>query len=199
MTHRAILLSGGMDSFALTYLLRPEVAITLDYGQLPAKAEVSAASRLAERLRIQHKVFSIDLRSLGSGDLTDRPAVADAPTSDWWPFRNQALITVAAMAIIGQGVEEICIATVSSDSCHKDGSSEFITSMDKLLRIQEGALRLTAPAMELSTAELVSRSGIPYSLLAWSHSCHTSNLACGQCRGCAKHRTVVGELGYAEV
>lgn len=199
MTRRAILLSGGMDSFALTYLLPPVVAITLDYGQLPAKAEISAASRLTERLRIEHKVLAIDLRTLGSGDLTSRPAVRDAPASDWWPYRNQALITLAAMAIIGQGIEEICIATVSSDSYHKDGTHEFITSMDNLLRIQEGALRLTAPAIELSTAELIRRSGIPYSLLAWSHSCHTANLACGQCRGCAKNRTVVGELGYAEV
>lgn len=50
---KAILLSGGMDSIALAYWLRPEVAITLDYGQKAAEAEIAAAARVAQLLRIR--------------------------------------------------------------------------------------------------------------------------------------------------
>ena len=35
---RALLLSGGMDSIALAFWKRPEIAITIDYGQRAAEA-----------------------------------------------------------------------------------------------------------------------------------------------------------------
>lgn len=53
-----------------------------------------------------------------------------------------------------------------------------------------------APAIELSTAELVRKSGIPPSFLAWAHSCHKSHVACGNCRGCNKYMEVFQEVGY---
>lgn len=193
-----LLLSGGMDSFALTYQERPDVAVTIDYGQKPAVAEIRAARILTDRLSIQHVTISVDLSALGSGDLNGTPAIENAPASDWWPYRNQALITLAAMRLIPNGVKRLLIATVRTDSVHRDGTKEFIRTISDLLAMQEGAMLVDAPAMEMSTANLVKQSGIPYTLLAWAHSCHTGNIACGQCRGCVKHREVVAELGYAE-
>ena len=86
-----------MDSIALAWWKRPEVAITIDYGQLPARAEVAAATAVARRLGMEHHVVSIDCRSLGSGDMAGRSASDHAPASDWWPYRNQMLATFAAM------------------------------------------------------------------------------------------------------
>lgn len=191
-----ILLSGGMDSFALAFMSKPDIALTIDYGQRPAKAELNAAKLLTERLGIPHLSLTIDLSSLGSGDLSDTAAIHLAPASDWWPFRNQALITLAAMKLLPLNVNEIHIGTVKSDSFHADGSLAFIQAMNNLLHLQEGNIQLRAPAISLTTTELVKASHIPYSLLAWSHSCHKANVACGQCRGCVKHREVVEELGY---
>jgi len=37
---KAILLSGGLDSIALAYWLRPQIAVTIDYGQRPARAVI---------------------------------------------------------------------------------------------------------------------------------------------------------------
>ena len=193
-----LLLSGGMDSFALTYQERPDIAATVDYGQRPAAAEIRAARILTDRLGIQHVTISVDLSALGSGDLAGTPAIENAPASDWWPYRNQALITLAAMRLIPNGVKRLLIATVGTDSVHRDGTKEFIRMISELLAKQEGSMLVDAPAMDMSTADLVKQSGIPYSLLAWAHSCHTGNIACGQCRGCVKHREVVAELGYAE-
>jgi len=65
--------------------------------------------------------------------------------------------------------------------------------------LQEGRIRVEAPAIHGSTVDLIRKSEIPYSLLAWAHSCHTGNIACGRCRGCNKHRNVVAELGYANI
>ena len=193
-----LLLSGGMDSYALTYKERPDIAVTIDYGQKPASAEIHAARILTDRLSIPHVIISVDLGSLGSGDLAGTPAIENAPASDWWPYRNQALITLAAMRLIQSGVKRLLIATVGTDSIHRDGTTQFIRTISELLAMQEGAMVVEAPAIDMSTADLVKQSGIPYSLLAWAHSCHTGNIACGQCRGCVKHREVVAELGYTK-
>ena len=198
MNEVGLLLSGGMDSFALTYQERPDFAVTIDYGQRPATAEICAARILTDRLNIEHVTISADLSALGSGDLASVPALEDAPASDWWPFRNQLLITLAAMRLIQNGVSRLLIATVGSDSIHRDGTKEFVKNICQLLAMQEGAMLVEAPAIDMSTIDLIKQSGIPYSLLAWAHSCHTSNIACGKCRGCIKHREVVSELGYAD-
>ena len=56
---KAILLSGGMDSIALSYWLKPEIAITLDYGQKAAEAEIKVASHIAEILCMEHQPYNL--------------------------------------------------------------------------------------------------------------------------------------------
>jgi len=189
-----LLLSGGMDSLALAWWVRPEIGITLDYGQLAAEAEVSASKAICKRLEIQHCVVSIDCRAVGSGDMAGAQADAHAPASDWWPYRNQMLVTLAAMKAISLGVTTLYLGTVKSDGSHRDGTPEFIGAISRLMALQEGGMTVEAPAIELSTAELVRKAGVPRDMLAWAHSCHKSNVACGRCRGCNKYLEVWGEL-----
>lgn len=191
---RALLLSGGMDSLALAWWVRPEIGITLDYGQLAAEAEVSASKAICKRLEIQHYVVSIDCRAVGSGDMAGAQADAHAPASDWWPYRNQMLVTLAAMKAISLGVTTLYLGAVKSDGSHRDGTPEFIGAISRLMALQEGGMTVEAPAIELSTAELVRKAGVPRDMLAWAHSCHKSNVACGRCRGCNKYLEVWGEL-----
>ena len=93
---RALLLSGGMDSIALAFWKRPEIAITIDYGQRAAEAEVTAARQVARELGIQHEVIAIDCTAIGSGDMAGSIALEIAPVPEWWPFRNQLLVTLYA-------------------------------------------------------------------------------------------------------
>lgn len=195
MRRTAILLSGGMDSIAIAYSHPPAVAITVDYGQLPAEGEIRAASAVCEELRIDHHIVRVDLRELGSGDLAGRASIAEAPAPEWWPFRNQLLITLAAMRVIGNGVASILLGTVKGDDVHVDGRSEFIAAMAAVLSLQEGGLNVEAPAIDLTSAELIVKSAVPPELLAWAHSCHVAPYACGRCRGCRKHYDTLEAIG----
>jgi 7-cyano-7-deazaguanine synthase len=185
-----LLLSGGMDSAALAYQYKPSICYTIDYGQRSAEGEIRAAVAIADCLGLTHHVLRIDCSSLGSGLLSGRPPAAIAPVPEWWPFRNQLLVTLVATHAVGAGVKEIWIGTVSSDARHADGTLAFINCLNALLRLQEGELSLCAPAIELSSLELIHRSRIPKSILAYAHSCHTADLACGECPGCLKHLDV---------
>jgi 7-cyano-7-deazaguanine synthase len=193
----ALLLSGGMDSLSVAWWRRPALAITIDYGQLPAAAEIEAASAICEELQIEHSVVRVDCRSLGSGDMAGQEASAHAPESDWWPYRNQLLITLAGMRALARGANELLLGTVATDASHRDGSPGFVQSMNQIMREQEGGLLVEAPAIHLSTTELVRISGVPMSLLAWAHSCHRSDVPCGACRGCNKYFNSFRELKHA--
>ena len=192
----ALLLSGGQDSIAIAQWLRPALAITVDYGQLPAEAEIRAAQQACKALSIQHIVVEANCSRIGSGDLSDAPALAAAPSSEWWPYRNQLVITLASAAALVHGAQELLIGAVSTDSNHIDGRQEFFDAMDLVLSMQEGGLRVRAPAIKMTSAQLIRLSEISLEILCWAHSCHRSNFACGQCRGCIKHKNVMYQLGH---
>lgn len=196
--NKAILLSGGMDSISLAYWKRPAIAITIDYGQLPAHTEIRVSKIIADALNMEHHVIKIDCSNLGSGDLLNQQSLDISPSPEWWPYRNQLLVTFALMRGIKLNVEEIMVASVKSDGFHKDGTMQFYELIDDLSAYQEGHISITAPCIELSTAELISLSGVPKELLFWAHSCHKSNIACGNCRGCNKYSQVMRQLFYAE-
>ena len=179
----ALLLSGGMDSVALAFWLRPDFAITIDYGQKPARGEVRAAAAVAAELGIAHQVVQADLSGLGSGDMAGSLALKVAPVPEWWPYRNQMLVTLAAMRALPLGVDELLIGCLSTDASHADGSQAFVAAMNTLLCLQEGGMRLRAPAITLTAKELIKTSGVPIDILSWAHSCHVGEYACGLCRG----------------
>lgn len=195
---KAILLSGGMDSVALAYWRRPDIAMTIDYGQIAASAELRAASAVAEELRMSHRIVRADCRHLGRGQMAGGKRMVGAPSPEWWPFRNQLLITLGVMQLASAGVEELMIGSVSNDAPHSDGREDFVDAMDRVVHMQEFGPRISAPAIKMTTVELVKESGIPLDILAWAHSCHVSDVACGTCRGCNKHRDTYAALGLIE-
>lgn len=195
-TNVGLILSGGMDSTCLAWWMKPKIAFTIDYGQLAAKAEIEASREICRVLKIEHHIISIDCKQLGSGDMAGKSAVANAPATDWWPYRNQLLITFAAMKAISLGVNKLLIGTVKSDTFHKDGTSVFIDTISKLLFLQEGNIIVEAPAIKLETLDLIKESLIPYEILKLSHSCHKAVTPCNNCRGCNKHNQILDEMGH---
>lgn len=195
---KAILLSGGMDSIALAYWKKPDIAITINYGQSPGLTEIRSSKAAAESMGISHYVLDVDCSPLGSGDLVNKTALNNSPSSEWWPYRNQLLVTLACMKGISLGVTELMVASVKSDGFHKDGTSEFYEYITQLMQFQEGNIKIAAPCITLTTVELIKKSNIPKELLFWAHSCHSSNIACGKCRGCHKYQEVLRELNYFE-
>lgn len=194
--NRGILLSGGIDSIALAYWQKPDVAFTLNYGQSPALAEIRASKAVATALGISHYVVEVDCSSLGSGDLINQKALEDSPSSEWWPYRNQMLITLACMKGISLGITELMAASVKSDGFHKDGTFDFYQLINNLVSYQEGGIKVSSPCIDMTSVELVRESKIPNSLLYWAHSCHTNNSPCTSCRGCNKYRQVMYELQH---
>lgn len=191
-----LLLSGGLESSALAAWRRPPLALTIDYGQTPASGETTAAAAVCRELQLEHHVLQIDCRQLGSGLLASGEPAANAPSPEWWPYRNQLLVTLAATWGMRHHVTSITVGSVSGDGQrHADGRAAFYEQLNQLLVMQEGAVRVQAPAAHMTSDELITMSGVTDAVLGWTHSCHTSNLSCGACPGCSKRREVLERLG----
>jgi len=191
----ALLLSGGMDSISIAFWKRPDAAITINYGQRPFAGEVNASGAVCAALEIPHHIITCDISALGSGDMAGSAPSQSAPATEWWPYRNQLLLTLSAMKCHQLGLNTLLIGALRTDGFHADGTSEFISRMNELFSMQEGELSVEAPAIGFSASELVHKSKIPMSLLAFAHSCHTAEQACGFCRGCRKHYETMEDLG----
>lgn len=192
-----LLLSGGIDSIALAAWKRPSVCLTINYGQSAAKAELQASAQVCIDLGLRHMVLDAAIPGLGSGRMAGEIQSPYSQNSEFWPFRNQYLVTIAGMAALKTGCSSILIGTVVTDQRHKDGSLLFLNHLRQTIHLQEGELEFQAPGSDLTSEELVRQSGVLPSVLAWAHSCHTACFACGDCPGCYKHASVMAALGWA--
>lgn len=191
-----LLLSGGIDSTCLAYARRPVACLTINYGQRAALGEIRASTAICQTLGLNHHMIDLPISDLGRGTMVGGTGVSHHTASEeWWPYRNQVLISIAASFAIKYEIDRIIIGTVATDNRHADGSRAFVKCMSKLLALQEGSLEFLAPAIRMTTEELVRKSLIPIEVLMYAHSCHAGSYACGVCGGCAKHSRVMASLG----
>ena len=190
-----LLLSGGIDSICLAARFRPSICLTVDYGQRAASAEIKSASQVCQRLGLRHTVLNVNLVPIGSGQMAGEESSPVSAHAEFWPFRNQFLVTVAGMLALKEQCTQIMIGSVATDQRHADGSAAFRNLLHQLLGVQEGGLSLVAPAANMTSEELIDSTGVTLELLGWAHSCHTGTLACGHCPGCNKHSQVMRSKG----
>ena len=193
---RVLLLSGGLDSTSIAAWHRPEHCLGIDYGQQAAAAEKRAAEAVASHLGLAFSHLSVNATAIGGGLMARNSERQEGRTLEWWPFRNQLLITVAAAWAVVRQIDEVLIGSVSGDGDrHADGRPEFYDAMTTVLRLQEGSVSVSAPAIELTAATLIKVSGVDDGALGWTHSCHVADLPCGVCPGCRKRAEVLAEAG----
>jgi 7-cyano-7-deazaguanine synthase len=192
-----LLLSGGIDSTAIAAWFRPSLCLTIDYGQQASLTEIETSAQICSELGLFHQIRKVNISHLGSGDMADSSKSSFSVNSEFWPFRNQFLITIGAKVALQHNCDRILIGTVITDRRHQDGTEVFILTMNKLLALQEGNLKLLAPGAQLTSFELVEKSKVTLGVLGWCHSCHKANFACGRCRGCIKHSEIMTAFGLA--
>lgn len=188
---KLLLLSGGIESSCLAFWQRPDRCLTVDYGQVCAEMEIETATAIARRLKIPHE--AIVARPSKSFGLPHKK-IGYSKKPEFWPFRNQFLGTVAAMHSFGTSIKEIWFGTVKGDNRFSDGSKIFYKRLGSLISHQEGNIKISAPAINLTTEQLIIKSKTPRSILGATFSCHRSNIACGDCPGCRKQRELLYDV-----
>ena len=221
--HRAIvLLSGGLDSATTAAIARDGgfelYALSFDYGQRH-RHELEAARRVAAALNTrEHRVIKIDLAQFGASALTTDAAVPKDRSDEqmqtgipitYVPARNTVFLSLALAYAEVTGAADIFIGVNALDySGYPDCRPEFVEAFERLANLatkaaveQEIALKVHAPLLTLTKAEIIRRGialGVDYSL---THSCYDpdgTGRACGRCDSCLLRKKGFAEAGVSD-
>ena len=206
MKRAVVLVSGGLDSATTLAIAVHDgfepYALSFDYGQRHG-IELEAARRVADSLGAQeHRFAAIDLRIFGGSALTDdiavpkndaRRAAEEIPVT-YVPARNTIFLSYALAWCEVLGAADIFIGANAVDySGYPDCRPAFISAFEEMAAVATKAgvegtrLRIHAPLISLSKADIIRRGtelGVDFSL---THSCYdptADGLACGACDSC---------------
>ena len=226
MTHHAVcLVSGGMDSAvtlaeALAAGFIPH-ALSFRYGQRHA-FELTAARRVCAQLGVEdHRIVELDLAALGGSALTDDIPVPKHRAEEeigkgvpvtYVPARNTVFLSVALGWAEILGARDIYLGVNAVDySGYPDCRPEFLEAFEALASVATAAavergerVRLRAPLLDLSKAEIVRRAKALGVDLAPTLSCYDPRgsaerpRACGACDACLLRQRGFEEAGLVD-
>lgn len=213
-----VLVSGGLDSATVLAIARRDGfechSLSFDYGQRH-RAELDAARNVSHRLgALNHKIVSLDLRSIGGSALTDDEiAVPEAETSSgipatYVPARNTVFLAIALGWAEVLGAQHIFIGVNAVDySGYPDCRPEFVAAFERLANLAtrsgvEGrSLHVHAPLVALTKAEVIRCGiglGIDYGSTVSCYQATVTGLACGRCDSCRLRKNGFAQAGVAD-
>ncbi len=214
-----VLLSGGLDSYTAAAMARAEgyelFALTVRYGQVHAR-EIEAARAVARALGVARRLeLSVDLAAIGGSALTgdgvvpkDRALEDGTIPSTYVPARNTVLLSLALAWAEVVGAEAVVLGVNAIDySGYPDCRPEYLAAFERLAALATRAgvegrpLRVLAPLLRLSKADIVRRGlalGLDYGL---THSCYDpgeDGAPCGRCDSCRLRAQGFEEAGVVD-
>jgi 7-cyano-7-deazaguanine synthase len=200
-----VLLSGGLDSATcLAWAMQRYDCQTLSfsYGQRHS-SELDAAKRNAAQAGVQHRVITIDLRSLGGSALTDDAIdVPEDQTSGipvtYVPARNTIFLSYALAVAEVTHSQAIVIGVNAVDySGYPDCRPEYINAFAHMAALATKAgvegepVQIDTPLLHLSKAQIIQLGdslGVNYALTVSCYQADDHGHACGRCDSCRLRR-----------
>ena len=208
MKRAVVLCSGGVDSSTTLAIACHEgfdvYALSFDYGQRHV-VEIERAKAVVAALGVKrHLIMKLDLRGLGESALTSSLSVPKDRDFDkigigipitYVPARNTIFLSCGLALAEGVGAEAIFFGANAVDySGYPDCRPEYIRAFEAMANLAtktsvEGGtrIRILAPLLYLSKAEIILKGkvlGVPFHL---THSCYDPSPlseACGRCDSC---------------
>ena len=221
MKKAVVLVSGGMDSAVVLALAREQGfechALSVAYGQRHT-SELAAAAELARvQGAAQHKVVTVDLRSIGGSALT---ADIDVPEHDagepvdpgipvtYVPARNTIMLSIALGWAEVLGADDVfCGVNAVDYSGYPDCRLEFVAAFEALANLATKAgveghrLRVHAPLMRMGKADIAregARLGVDFSRTVSCYQADAEGRACGRCDACRLRADGFAAAGLAD-
>jgi 7-cyano-7-deazaguanine synthase len=215
-----LLLSGGLDSYTAGAIARSDglelFALTVRYGQIHAR-EVESARDVARALGVtRHIELAVDLAAFGGSALVghglvpkDRPLedVREIP-STYVPARNTVFLSLALGWAEVIHAEALVMGVNALDySGYPDCRPEYLEAFARMAALATRAgvegrpVRILAPLLHLTKAEIVARGAalrLDYSL---THSCYDPRVdgrPCERCDSCRLRARGFAEAGVED-
>jgi 7-cyano-7-deazaguanine synthase len=216
MKKAVVLVSGGMDSAVTLALAREQGfachALSVSYGQRHTSELAAAAELAVVQGAVQHKVVTIDLRSIGGSALTADIAVPEAAAEGipvtYVPARNTIMLSIALGWAEVLGADDLfCGVNAVDYSGYPDCRPEFVEAFERLanLATQAGVeghrLTVHAPLIRMSKAQIAlegQRLGLDFSRTVSCYQADDQGRACGKCDACRLRAEGFAAAGLAD-
>lgn len=192
-------------------------ALSFRYGQRHL-VELEAAARVAAALgAASHREVEVDLRAFGGSALTaDIPVPKDRPGSEighgipatYVPARNTLFLAFALAWAEVLPARDIFIGVNALDySGYPDCRPEFLAAFERManlatrIGVEEGSIRIHAPLLHLTKAEIIARGrelGVDFGLTRTCYDPAPDGAACGRCDACTLRLRAFAELGLVD-
>jgi 7-cyano-7-deazaguanine synthase len=209
-------LSGGLDSTVLAaYLLNTghDVrAVSFTYGQRHARAELAAATAVAEHLSIPHAILSLEgitsqMDPASSQLLVANPAqsvpeghyAAATMAATVVPGRNLLMIAAAAAYAASHGADAVALAAHAGDHpVYPDCRPPFLMAAGAALALGYDMNLLFPFADRTKTGIVITGAAIKAPMhLTWS--CYNGGPQhCGRCGTCVERYEAFRESGFCD-
>jgi 7-cyano-7-deazaguanine synthase len=217
MKKAVVLLSGGLDSVTALAIAKEQgyecFTLSFDYGQRH-EAELNASKELSGLLGAsQHKVISIDLRSIGGSALTDSGLnvpeyYEEGIPVTYVPARNTIFLSIALGWAEVLEASAIFLGVNAVDySGYPDCRPEFIHAFEVLANLATKAgvegqqLRVEAPLISMTKSEIIAeglRLGIDYGKTVSCYQADSLGQACGKCDSCRFRKQGFDDAGIED-
>ena len=203
MKKAVILLSGGLDSVTVLAMAKEQgfecYTLSFNYGQRH-DVELVAAQKLSKQGgAVEHKVITIDLRSIGGSALTDTKIdvpeqIEEGIPVTYVPARNTVFLSIALGWAEVLSAQAIFVGVNAVDySGYPDCRPQFIEAFEHLANVATKAsiegqkLSIRAPLINMTKADIIQqgiRLGIDYSQTISCYQADSQGHACGRCDSC---------------
>ena len=214
-----VLLSGGLDSYTAGAIARAEgyelYALTVRYGQVHEQELVASRAVAQDLAVVRHIQLDVNLAAFGGSSLVgvgaipkDREIETDEIPTTYVPARNTIFLSLALGWAEVVGADAIVVGVNALDySGYPDCRPEYLEAFERLAALATRAgvegrpLRVLAPLLHASKAEIIRRGlalGLKYGL---THSCYDpapSGAPCGHCDSCRLRARGFSDAGVAD-
>jgi 7-cyano-7-deazaguanine synthase len=215
-----LLLSGGLDSYTAGAIAQTDglelFALTVRYGQIHAR-EVESARDVARALGVtRHIELDVDLAAFGGSALVGEGLVPKDRSledgreipSTYVPARNTIFLSLALGWAEVIDAEALVIGVNALDySGYPDCRPEYLEAFARMAALAtragvEGRLvRILAPLLHLTKAEIVARGAALRLDYALTHSCYDPQVdgrPCERCDSCRLRARGFAEAGVED-
>ena len=203
-----VLLSGGLDSSYnfVCAVSKGKVlkAITFDYGQKAAQAEIRTSRFLAKKYAVEHEVVELPFfKNLGHSSLTSHQSIpkGNAVKIDsyarslktaarvWVPNRNGVFLSVAAS--IAEGIEARSVVVgfnAEEAQTFPDNSAVYLDSMVNSWKFStQTHVKAKCWSLNMNKTQILKKALRMGLDLSWFWPCYESGAKiCGTCESCQR-------------